>query len=469
MAQPLTAQADPDPLDWREWPEEKKRLLRARLLERRRRPWREVARPEQLPPVGEWYIWFLVGGRGAGKTRSGAEWLAEELQQDGPGDESAILAPTFGDARDRCVEGPSGLLRALGTSRAEVEAGRSWTVEKWNRSMGELRLRSGAVVHIDGADDGALRIQGGNFRRAWCDELRLWKQALQAWDESLLPAVRLGTPHIVVTSTPKPTRLVKRLLKDATIRKSHMTTYENAANLAPAFLEQMRSRYEGTRLGRQELHGALLKDVEGALWRADWIRVKAVDYPGDLYRAVVGMDPSDGLEDGDEQGLAVVGMGPERQLYVMESEGLREGPLAFCKRAVELAVKYRATVVVEKNHGGEYLKTVLELAMKELGVRAPYRMIAASQGKRTRAEPVAALYEQGGQVWHAGVFPELEEQLTTTEFKDGERSPDRLDALVWAVTEIMGYGLPVTEAEGGRVVAWSDARPKAGGRVVAWK
>lgn len=466
MPRPVTASAtEPDPLDWREWPEEKKRELRARLLEMRRRPWREVARPEQIPPDGDWYIWFLVGGRGAGKTRSGAEWLAEELRGDGPGDESAILAPTFGDARDTCVEGQSGLLRALGTSRAEVEAGRSWTVEKWNRSMGELRLRSGAVVHIDGADDGGLRIQGGNFRRAWCDELRLWKRPLQAWDESLLPAVRLGEPHIVVTSTPKPTRLVKRLLKDAGVVKSHMTTFENEANLAAAFLEQMRSRYAGTRLGQQELHGRLLEDVEGALWRAAWIdTVDAIPPPGELYATVVGLDPADGTDDGDEQGIAVAGTGPEGVLYVVGSDGLRVSPLQFCMRGVELAVKHQGRIVVEKNHGGAYLVEVLEQAMRKLGKRVPYRVISASQGKRTRAEPVAALYEQGGRIAHVGGFPELEEQMTSW---DGTgQSPDRMDALVWAVTELMGYG--GVPSVGGAVSEWQDERASAGEAVAAW-
>jgi predicted phage terminase large subunit-like protein len=470
--------SQPDPLDWRQWPEDKKRLLRARLLERRQRPWRETARPEQLPPLGEWYIWFLTGGRGAGKTRSGAEWLAEELRGDGPGDESAILAPTFGDARDRCVEGPSGLLRAMGTSRAEVESGRSWTVERWNRSMGELRLRSGAVVHIDGADDGALRIQGGNLRRAWCDELRLWKQAEQAWDESLLPAVRLGNPHIVVTSTPKPTRLVRRLLKDDTVIKSHMTTFANEANLAPVFLDQMRSRYGGTRLGQQELMGRLLEDVEGALWRMEWIDAHRMDAdagPVEYRAKTVALDPSDGTSDGDEQGLCLAGLGLDNDFYVIMSEGYRESQVEWITRALKLCQKHNAKLVWERNHGGAPLRELIQMVMGQTGIHAPTREVWASTGKRTRAEPVAALYEGGavrtkGRVRHLGEFVELEEQMTTFTGAPGEKSPDRLDAAVFALTDLMNYGAPPGFGENpgevaNGVVRYGDASPG----VVRWE
>lgn len=456
----------PQTSDWRDWPEDKKRLLRARLLERRHKPWREVARPEQLPPAGDWYIWFLVGGRGAGKTRSGAEWLAEELRSDGPGDESAILAPTFADARDRCVEGPSGLLRALGTSRAEVEAGRSWTVERWNRSMGELRLRNGASVKIDGADDGALRVQGGNYRRAWCDELRLWKQAEQAWDESLLPAVRIGRPHIVVTSTPKPTRLVKRLLKDPGVVRSHMTTFENEANLAPAFLEQMRARYDGTRLGQQELLGRLLEEVEGALWKQadiDRLRVEHGPYPGWQSMPVVGVDPSDGGEDGAEHGLAVVAHGMDNDLYLVESNGYRLTPAAFAREAITTAKRHGARIVIEKNHGGAWLEAVFRGEMRDMGLLIAVKLITAAQGKRTRAAPVAALTEQG-RVHHIGEHPELEEQLTGFTGAPHEVSPDRLDAYVHAMSEFVGRSLRAPDAVDG-VVRYDEA----GAGVVRWR
>ncbi len=188
--------------DWRQWPEGRKRAFLERLRVRAA-AWEGLARAAQRPPLGDWYLWALVGGRGSGKTRAAVEWLAEELASDGPGDESAIVAPTFADARDTCVEGPSGLLGALERRGIAVAA--------WNRSLGELRLRSGAVVRIDGADDGALRLQGHNFRRALCDELGLWRPGSgeRAWEESLLPAVRLGEPQVVVATTPKPTPLMR--------------------------------------------------------------------------------------------------------------------------------------------------------------------------------------------------------------------------------------------------------------------
>ena len=199
---------------------------RALLMRLRAHAWEWLARPAQRCPSGEWYLWLVVGGRGSGKTRAGAEWLAQELAGDARGDESAILAPTFADARDTCVEGTAGLLGALER--------RGIAVRSWNRSQGELRLRSGAVVWLDGADDGALRIQGKNLRRAWCDELGLWRAGggERAFDESLLPAVRIGQPRIAVTTTPKPSALVRRLLADPVAVIARMTTYDNQANLS---------------------------------------------------------------------------------------------------------------------------------------------------------------------------------------------------------------------------------------------
>ena len=437
------------PSDWREWPEAERRALAERLRARASR-WGALARPAQRPPPGDWYLWGLIGGRGSGKTRSGAEWLAEALRGDGAGDESAIVAPTFGDARDTCVEGPSGLLAALARQGSAVEA--------WNRSLGELRLASGAVVRIDGADDGGLRLQGHNFRRAFCDELGLWRAGAgeRAWEESLLPAVRLGDPRIVVATTPKPTPLMRRLLADPEAVITRMTTFDNEANLSPRFLAEMRRRYEGTRLGRQELLGELVEDVEGALWRRGWLdrdRVSEVPYPG-LGRTYCALDPADGTAEGDEQAIAVAGLGSDHGLYVVHSEGLRTTPLSWLKRAIELARRWQATIVYEKNFSGQFGVTLLEQAMREAGVRVPYREVTAAQGKRTRAEPVAALYEQG-RVHHVGRFPELEEQLATWTGASGERSPDRLDALVWALWEFTGYSFGAEE-EGPVVVPWND-------------
>ena len=436
------------PSDWRDWPEERKRAFLARLRVRAAR-WEGLARPAQRLPTGDWYIWALIGGRGSGKTRAGTEWLADEIAADDPGDESAIVAPTFGDARDTCIEGDSGLLKALER--------RGVAVAVWNRSLGELRLASGAVVRIDGADDGGLRLQGHNFRRAFCDELGLWRAGAgeRAWEESLLPAVRLGDPKIVVATTPKPTPLMRRLLADPVAVVTRMTTFDNEANLAPSFLAQMRARYEGTRLGRQELWGELVDEVEGALWRRSWLdrdRVGEVPYPG-LRQVRCALDPADGATEGDEQAICVAGIGWDHELYVVHSEGLRTTPLEWLKRAINVARQHQATIVYEKNFTGQFGITVLEQAMRELGVRVPYKQVTAAQGKRTRAEPVAALYEQG-RVHHVGRFEELEEQLATWTGGPGERSPDRLDALVWALWEFIGYRFE-PETPGHGVAQWT--------------
>jgi len=231
-------------------------------------------------------------------------------EAEGPG-AFAIVAPTFGDARDKCIESEeSGLLMALGTSTAEVAAGHSARVAVWNRSMGELRLRDGTVVHIDGADDGAYRIQGYKLRGVWCDEVGLWKRWKTAWDESLVFALRKGQARRVATGTPKrdmaARTLVLRLLNDPKVISRQLRTRDNIMNLSEAFLDEVVGRYHGTELGRQELDGDLLEEAEGALWRLEWIEAARLVEPiAELRRTVIGLDPADGGEDGDTQGVCV--------------------------------------------------------------------------------------------------------------------------------------------------------------------
>ncbi|HEV2773891.1 MAG TPA: phage terminase large subunit, partial [Thermoleophilaceae bacterium] len=247
----------------------------------------------------------------------------------------------------------------------------------------------------------------------------------------------------MVATTPKPTPLMRRLLRDPAAVITRMTTFDNADNLAPAFIAQMRQRYGGTRLGRQELWGELLEDVEGALWKRAWIDDQRVDSdpPAGFTHVVVGLDPADGTADGAEQALVVAGFGLDRQFYVLHSEGMRDTPLRWLTRAVAVAREHEAKrLVVEKNFGGRALIDVLEQAFDTLGTRVAYRVVSATAGKLTRAEPVAALYEQG-RVSHIGHHPELEEQLLSFTGAAGERSPDRLDAVTWAITDLMGYGL----------------------------
>lgn len=440
--------------------------------------WREQARSEQLPPEAPWQTLFFRGGRGSGKSWAGAHIFLELIKEDplresdGPG-QWAIVAPTFGDARDKCIESDeSGLLLALGTNTAEVEAGQSSQVRKWNRSLGELELRDGTRIYIDGADDGAYRIQGYNLRGAWCDEVGLWKRWKTSWDESLGFALRKGQARRIATGTPKrdqPARaLVMRLLADPAVVTRRLRTRDNAHNLSAAFLQEV-SRYEGTELGRQELDGEVLEEAEGALWRRAWIEDARLSSPiAQLRRTVIALDPADGVEDGAEQAICVAQVDLNGELYVARSDGYRETPVAWLKRAVRLAAEMKAQLIVEKNHGGAYLTGLLESVMVELGIRAPYREISASQGKRTRAEPVAGLYEQG-KVHHLSVFPELEDQLCTW---DGTgASPDLLDSCVWAITELMGYGVMsgieptvhrYTDAPTPGVVRWPESSDSYG-------
>lgn len=438
--------------DWREWsPDEKQAFLLT--LRQRKAPWPEQARPDQLPPDhDDWATLLLTGGRGSGKTWAGAHLLKDEIDKDplkdteGPG-EWGIVAPTFGDARDKCVEGESGFLAAFHTTRNEVDGGYSPTVEKWNRSIGEMYLRDGTKITIDGADDGAPTIQGTNLRGAWCDEIGLWKKWKEAFDEALGYAVRKGRARRICTGTPKrdkPARvLIKRLLNDPRVVSRRLLTADNWHNLSDVFKETALLTKD-TELGRQELEGLLLDEAEGALWKRDWIkegRIAPNEVPGGWGRKFLALDPADGEYEGDEQAWALVAEAGGTY-YLLDSEGMRKTPTEWLERAVLLADQVGAGLVVEKNHGGAFLMSLLEQVMQEVGVRVPVLEVHASEGKRTRAEPVAMLYEQGfkrnqPQVRHVGEFPDLEDQLCNWTGEPGIPSPDRLDALVWAITALM--------------------------------
>lgn len=445
--------------EWRHWPLEEQRLLLGVLRRAVRGTWREKARPDQLPPE-EWATLLLRGGRGSGKTWAGGHILRELIETDpireseGPG-EWAVVAPTFGDARDKCIESTeSGLLLAFNTTAGEVEAGISPTVAKWNRSIGELYLHDGTKIQIDGADDGAYRIQGLNLRGAWCDEIGLWKKWRTAWDESLGYALRKGQARVVATGTPKRDRparaLVKRLVDDPKVTSRQLHTRDNWDNLSEAFKERVLVS-AATELGRQELHGELLEEAEGALWQREWIEAGRVLRGPEVWnRKVLALDPADGVDEGDEQAWCIAGEGSDGELYVADSEGMRTSPLAWLKAAVVTAQRAGAVIVVEKNHGGAFLTELLDQAMAEIGTRVKVVEVHASEGKRMRAEPVAMLYEQGQAaghpfVHHIGELPELEDQMANWTGEPGQPSPDRLDALVWAMAELRPDFTPAPE------------------------
>lgn len=437
--------------------------------------WRATARPDQvLPPRdGTWRVFFMRGGRGSGKTRAGAQGLADIILEDTDSEgEYGIIAPTYADAWTKCVEGESGILRALGTSMAEVKDHRSKLVRSAWRTYGQVVMHSGLVIYIDSADEGGLRIQGRNLKAAWCDEIGLWQKWEVAWGESLKYAVRMGVSVIIATGTPKvsqPARkLVRSLLKNedehggVLVRK--LRTIDNIANLSEAFYRTVVGAAKGTRLERQELEGELLEDVANALWTRELIESSQCPWVGQpggpefITRVWIGVDPSDGKEDSDEQAFTVVARGrvDDPHLYVLESWGAQEPPVMFAKRVVKKAQEYLAggapvLLVIEKNHGGEWLAATFRQVMKDMGT-VPFEMVTASKAKRTRAEPVSGLYERGivrhcqrsvtyqltdprtGETtWHTDVerFADLEDQMCSFTGAQGERSPDRLDSLVW--------------------------------------
>lgn len=383
-----------------------------------------LARTEQLPPDGDWRVLYFQGGRGSGKTRSATEAFADDIRAY-PSRDWAVIGPTFGDARDTYLEGDSGLLRALGLPRG---------YRGWNRSQGELFLTDGSRVFCDGADDGAYRIQGKNLAGVLAGEVGLWRRWREAWDESIMFAVRIEPARIIADGTPKRGHgLVKRLVDDPTVTKRLLKTMDNAANLSPVALAELLRRYEGTTLGRQELEGAILEDLEGALWKRELIRVADFEPHREYLRVVVAIDPavSYGAES-DETGIVTVGRGRDGLGYVLSDVSGRYHPLEWARQAIATHDDLAADAIVgEVNNGGD----LVEANLRAAGFTGRFIKVSASRGKRVRAEPIAALYEQG-RVLHVGPFPELEDQLCNFT-PDSTTSPDRLDALVWGLTETM--------------------------------
>ena len=375
------------------------------------------ARPSQRPPAGNWRTWLILAGRGWGKTRVGAEWLRSR-QYTSP--RMAIVAPTFADARDICVEGESGLQAIC----AEGE------IVKWNRSLGELEFRTGAQVKLFSGDK-PDRLRGPQHYAMWFDELAAFQYPQQAWDMGMFGLRLGGNPQCVVTTTPRPIPLVKQLLAAKTTSVTRGSTYENRDNLAEAFFTDIVTRYEGTRLGRQELNAELLDDVPGALWNRAMIEASRVIAPGNPIRVVVGVDPKASAEADSETGIVAAALCDDGKMYVLDDASIDALPEGWAKQVVSTFHKWHSDkVIAEVNQGGDMVISTL----RAVDANLPVSKVHATHGKYTRAEPISALYEQG-KVKHVGAFPRLEDQLCT--WQPGESSPDRLDALVWALTEFL--------------------------------
>jgi phage terminase large subunit-like protein len=390
------------------------------------------AREDQLPPDaaqggGAWTTWLMLGGRGAGKTRAGAEWVRKIVHEgNGVAMRVALVGENLADARSVMVEGFSGLLAVHPPGSRPL----------YEPSKRQLLWPNGAIAQIFSAED-PDSLRGPQFSAAWCDELCKWRKPDETWD-MLQFGLRLGeAPRQVVTTTPRPTKLLKALLADPLTAVTRVSTAANAANLAPSFLEAIVGRYRGTRLGRQELDAELLEDRADALWPRALIEAARVRAAPELRRIVVAVDPPAASgPDADACGIIVAGLSEEGLGYVLaDVTRPRASPLAWASAAVRAYRRYQADrVVAEVNQGGELVETVI----RQIDATVPVRPVRAMRGKWLRAEPVAALYEQG-RVFHVGAFPELEDEMNDfgPDGLSGGGSPDRVDALVWALTDLM--------------------------------
>lgn len=430
--------------------------LKALLL----RSWSFTGRPKQQPPPGDWIFWWLLAGRGFGKTLSAAQWSKKKMLERRI--RFALVAPTFADGRDTMVEGETGLLSVLPN---EALFGQSRD-HAWNRSLGELTLANESKAKIFSSET-PNRLRGPQHDAAWCEEVSSWddanKPALSentTWSNVLFSTRLSDHPQIVLTSTPKANRLTKDLLKTPQMVVVRGSSYENRSNLSDVWWNLVIAPLEGTRLGRQEINAEVLEDVEGALWRRallDATRVSPDAVP-DLYRIVVGVDPNASSDEAaNSAGIIVAGVTAHRDAfgrqhgYVLDDRTvIRGGPRAWARAAVDAYHDWSADLIVaEKNNGGE----MVEITIHSVDRSVPVKLVSASRGKRTRAEPIATLYE-GDEGWehdpavrqpsvhHAGVFPELEDEQTT--WTPEAESPDRMDAAVWALTELL-VGAPSGE------------------------
>ena len=401
--------------------------------------WSFWARQDQLEPEGKWNTWVALAGRGWGKTRAGAEWVRHRIKM---GDRIVhCVAPTKGDVRRVMVEGDSGLLNVCHKSdKTYRKADMGYPV--WSPTNNSMSWANGAKAVFFSAED-PERLRGPQAHSAWCDELCGWRNAQDTWDMMQF-GLRLGKrPVVFVTTTPKTTKLLRGILDDETTHVSTGSTFDNSANLADTFLTAVKKTYEGTRLGRQELYAEILDEASGALWNRNLLASCEIDKDDlpQLNRIVVAIDPAiSNNTDSDMTGIIVAGVDVNGTAYVIEDHTGNYSPQAWAAKAVELYREHMADrIVAEKNQGGDMVRHTLHTEDETL----PIRLVHASRGKMARAEPVSALYEQG-RVKHVRGLNDLEDQMVQWEPLGSMGSPDRLDAMVWAITDLSlnGYAKP---------------------------
>ena len=389
--------------------------------------WLETARDKQLQPKYiKHYIWLILAGRGWGKTRTGAQDTALFALRN-PNSICAVVAPTHGDLRRVCFGGPSGLLSII-PKECLLE---SKDQKGYSSSVSEIRLFNGSKITGYAASE-PERLRGPQFHRAWCDEVAAWRYP-EAFDQ-LMFGLRLGeNPQCVITTTPKPSKLIKDLVKREDCYVTSGSTFENEANLADSALKMLKEKYDGTNLGRQELYAEIIDAFEGALWKPELIEKARVQDKPTMSRIIVAIDPAvTNNPDSDETGIVVVGKDANNEYYVIDDISGKYTPDGWARKAINSYYDWQADIIVaEVNNGGD----LVEKMLRNIDHNVSYRSVRATRGKILRAEPVSALYEQR-RVHHVGVFPQLEEQMCSYTGEANTGSPDRLDALVWGITEL---------------------------------
>lgn len=390
--------------------------------------WHRWARPNQLPPPGNWHVWLIMAGRGFGKTRTAAEtirhWVGEKRFS-----RIALIADTESEARDIMVEGESGLLAVHPCDQRPL----------YEPSKRRITWSNGAVATLFSAEN-YEQLRGAQFDCVWIDELAKFRYGVEVWDQMSF-GLRLGpNPRILVTTTPRPTQIIHNLMQGEGnwVHVTRGTTFENADNLSPAFINHIKNQYEGTHLGEQELYGQLLTEVEGALWRHDLIESIKVTKIPPLKRIVVAVDPATtSNQSSDETGIIVAGVGEDDYAYILQDLSGKYTPNQWAKRAIETYHLHKADrVVAEVNQGGDMVKSIIHT----LDPRISFKAVQATRGKVLRAEPVLALYEQRRVFHKRNGLEKLAEQMCSYVPSQNKPSPDRLDALVWAITELMLTG-----------------------------
>jgi phage terminase large subunit-like protein len=416
--------------------------------------WRVRARPEQREPIGDWWsTWLILSGRGWGKTRTGTEWVHGHAMA-GTASRIAIVVPTAADVRDVLVEGPSGFLSIASNS----------TRPTWEPSKRRLTWPNGCEAAVYSAEE-PERLRGPQHDLAYCDELATWPHPETI--DMLNLGLRVGIrPRKLITTTPKPSKLLKAIIADPATVITRGKTADNEKNLAASFMAGILRKYGGTRLGRQEIDGELLLDVPNALWQLDWLDRDRVAKAPELERVVVAIDPAvTSGEDADETGIIVAGVVGDHA-YVLEDASGRYQPHEWAVRAIGLYQRHKADrIVAEVNNGGEMVASTIRM----INPNVSFKAVHATRGKVIRAEPCSALYEQS-RVHHVGTFARLEDQLCgfTSDFNRNTAgySPDRLDALVWALTELMvlavepvmpQFGMQSTTAPASQIGGWGSS------------